>query len=145
MNIIGTNTFCDHYWYLLPFAWGSLCWEGFLTMVVKLYATMHLHIPFKDLQCGEGFLPSPWNKTHAKLPVTSALPVGWKTSSISVSAIRTFPRSNHTFPDIFLLAWAAFIQTQEKQNGSNWTFSWLPYFSRWYARCKSLNLPKSEN
>lgn len=80
-------------------------------MVVKLYARMDLHIPFEKLQPGEIFHPSPrhvpkenhWSKTPDKFPMTSALPAGWKASKISISAISTFTRPNHTLPDIFLL------------------------------------------
>lgn len=80
-------------------------------MVVKLYARMDLHIPFKNLQLGERFHPSPrhmpkenhWSKTHDKFPMTSALPADWKASKISILTTMTFTRSSHALPDIFLL------------------------------------------
>lgn len=85
-----------------------------------------------------------WSKTHDKFPVTLALPVAWKTSTISVSAIRTFTRSNHTLPDIFLLTCSAFIKTQYTCNAPIWFFSWLPYFSHWCPLSK-LNSPNRNN
>lgn len=76
----------------------ALCQDGFTYSIKKLQPREIVH-------------PSPrhvpkenhWSKTHDKFPVPSALPVGWKASKISISAVRTFTRSNHTLSDIFLL------------------------------------------
>ena len=110
MNITDTPALVKIFNTCCLFAWVNLYWEGFLKTVGTFFARMDLHIPFKKLHFREGS-PSPinipkenqWSMTHDKVPVTSTLPEGWKISKISISAVRTFTRSNHGLLDIFLL------------------------------------------